>query len=302
MYAATTIIKRGTSEVNALRLELFDPPPPPIQHRAFEQRAIAGFLACIDNQHTRRAYEQDIAAYFAAVPGGLLAGLDELGAWLQGMREHYAASTVARRVATVRSLFDYARDMGFVEAVPVWKHLHLPPDTKAAVVRVLTVAEVQALVKHTTGAARLAVRLLYGTGMRVAEACGLTWGGLRLDGVKGWARVLGKGGKYRDVGISASLWLRLQHARAGREDNLPVLTVSQSQIDKAIRKAAKLAGLRKVPSAHWLRHSHITHALEAGCSWEEAATQAGHSSIVITQRVYAHLKRGKTSAEYLEDV
>ena len=276
--------------------------PPPIDHRAIEQRAIAGYLACIDNPNTRKAYKQDLDAYLADVPAGLGAGIEDLAAWIAGMSARYAAKTVQRRVATVRGMFNYARDMGLVATVPVWRYLHLPPETSDAVVRVLTVAEVQALVRNTTGAARLAVRLLYGTGMRAAEALGLCWGDLRLDGVKGWARVLGKGGKYRDGGLSASLWLRLQHARGWRDDSMPVLELTPSQLDKAIRKAAIKAGMNKRPSAHWLRHSHITHALEAGCSWEEAATQAGHSSIVITQRVYAHLKRGKTSAEYLEDV
>ena len=78
--------------------------------------------------------------------------------------------------------------------------------------------------------------------------------------------------------------------------------MTASHIDKAIRKAARQAGMYKIPSAHWLRHSHITHAIEVGYPWQDAAEQARHSSIAITQRIYAHLTRSKTSTEYLEDV
>lgn len=279
-------------------------PPAALVFPARELTIIAAFLSCFDNAHSVKAYRRDIALFQQACPGGLHAQLQELAAWIAGMKaEGAAGKTVRRRLSTVRSLLNYARDIGYLAVVPVWKHLHLPPDTSTAVVRVLTREEVQQLVRHTLGAARLAVRLLYGTGMRVAEACALTWGDLRAgESGGGWARVLGKGGKVRDVGIGAALWSRLQYARGWRDECMPVLTLTPSQIDKAIRKAAKLAGMRKIPSAHWLRHSHITHAIEAGCPWQEAAEQAGHSSIAITQRIYAHLTRAKTSAEYLEDV
>lgn len=288
--------------------------PPPLASR--EQRIVDGFLACIDNENTLEAYRRDVQAFFEDCPSGLHVQVEELAAWIAGMREHgYAAKTIQRRMATVRGLLGYARDANVIDTLPAWKYLHLPKDTSAAVVRVLSVQEVKALIECAYSTARLPVRLalrtLYATGMRVAELLKMRQSNFYESNGKHWLKVAGKGGKVRDVCIPARLAENLlARCRAQREwgqcisyslDVFPP-ELTASVLDKAIRAAAKRARIGKPVSAHWLRHSHITHALEAGCPWDEAATQAGHSSIAITQRVYAHLKRGKTSAEYLEEV
>lgn len=52
-----------------------------------------------------------------------------------------------------------------------------------------------------------------------------------------------------------------------------------------VRGAARI-GLKASP--HWLRHTHLSHAIEAGLSLADTAARAGHSNVLTTARVYVH--------------
>jgi Phage integrase family len=113
-----------------------------------------------------------------------------------------------------------------------------------------------------------AVAALQG-GLRISEVCNLRVRDLQSAEVEGTATgqvtVFGKGGKERVVLLKAAAWRELQplcigvshRSREGGDQLDP------SQVHRGVKKAAARAGLSTDVSAHWLRHAHVSHALDA---------------------------------------
>jgi integrase/recombinase XerD len=74
--------------------------------------------------------------------------------------------------------------------------------------------------------------------------------------------------------------------------------LSEMQIHRIVKDAAKRAGISPDASAHWLRHSHGSHALDRGASIVTVRTTLGHTNIATTKK-YLHGKRGESSALHL---
>lgn len=266
-----------------------------------EAQAIADYLAGRP-RNTQAAYRQDIACFRAHRPGSLGgATAADIQGWVGSMSASgFAAETIRRRWSTLRGLL---KALG---ALPEGA-IRLPRIADNIARRILTRPQVSRLFAAAeTPQAALAIRLLYYTGLRVGELCALRWVDLSEEDGKGWAVVCGKGTKTRAVGIPRRLWGELckwQRQAVSHQ----VFDLDRFEVYRLVRVAAHRAGLRDAAgeylpvSPHWMRHCHITHARQAGCDWDELATQAGHSDPKITRQVYAHLRREKTSADYLED-
>ena len=116
------------------------------------------------------------------------------------------------------------------------------------------------------------LRLLYLGGLRVSEVCGLRVRDLQPNGDAGQVTVFGKGAKTRVVLLKASIWQDLAVLRASAADpDAPVFRsreggghLDPSQVHRIVKAAAKRAGLSAAVSAHWLRHAHVSHALDRG--------------------------------------
>ena len=158
------------------------------------------------------------------------------------------------------------------------------------------------------------LELLYGSGLRVAEACGLNLEDLDLEGQR--VRVMGKGGKERVVPMgdfaAEALGRYLEDGRGaflpgpesrarGAEDVLffnrrkkrMTPRDARAMVDRYVRFA--LAG-RSV-SPHTLRHSFATHLLEAGADIRAVQELLGHASLATTQR-YTHVSRTRLFEAY----
>jgi integrase/recombinase XerD len=72
-------------------------------------------------------------------------------------------------------------------------------------------------------------------------------------------------------------------------------------VHRAVRAAAKRAGLKPGVSPHWLRHSHASHALDRGAPPQVVQKNLGHASLATTTG-YLHSRRGDHSANYLPEV
>jgi site-specific recombinase XerD len=106
-------------------------------------------------------------------------------------------------------------------------------------------------------------------GLRISEVCNLRVRDLQSAEVEGTATgqvtVFGKGGKERVVLLKAAAWRELQplcigvshRSREGGDQLDP------SQVHRGVKKVAARAGLSTDVSAHWLRHAHVSHALDA---------------------------------------
>ncbi|MFI7605508.1 tyrosine recombinase XerC [Micromonospora sp. NPDC049366] len=154
---------------------------------------------------------------------------------------------------------------------------------------------------------RLLLELLYGTGVRVSEACGLDTAD--VDQGRRVVRVFGKGGRERTVpyGLPAQRalddWLRhgrpnlagpgcgdalLLGARGGR--------LNPTTARRIVGGYASAAGLPRI-SPHGLRHSAATHLLEGGADLRAVQELLGHSSLASTQ-IYTHVSVERLRAAY----
>ncbi|MGA4686288.1 tyrosine recombinase XerC [Micromonospora sp. AB353] len=154
---------------------------------------------------------------------------------------------------------------------------------------------------------RLLLELLYGTGVRVSEACGLNV--TDVDQARRVVRVLGKGGRERSVpyGVPAQraldAWLRdgrpalltpgsgralLLGARGGR--------LNPTTARRIVSGWAGAAGVPRV-TPHGLRHSAATHLLEGGADLRAVQELLGHSSLASTQ-IYTHVSVERLRAAY----
>src|ERR1039458_6822014 len=152
------------------------------------------------------------------------------------------------------------------------------------------------------------MELLYASGIRVSELCGLDVGD--VDGERRSVRVLGKGGRERVVPVGAPAARALhQWHRAGR----PRLATPRSgaalflgrrggRLDpRTARRVvhARIAAAESVPDTgpHGLRHTAATHLLEGGADLRSVQEILGHASLATTQ-IYTHVSAERLLSAY----
>lgn len=218
----------------------------------------------------------------------------------------YARATIARRASVVRSLFALLKRRGVVERDPAT--LLASPKQGRHLPRVLRVDEVGRLLDAPDPATPVGLRdralleLLYASGARVGEACGLDVGGVDLPQAQ--VRLFGKGAKERiaPIGQPAVLALRTyldlarpELANGTAEDALLLNTRGERLGTRDARTAVERAGIQAGVghvTPHTLRHSFATHLLESGADVRVVQELLGHASLATTQR-YTHLSRGR---------
>jgi len=150
--------------------------------------------------------------------------------------------------------------------------------------------------------------VLYATGLRVSELCGLRLGDLHLDA--GYLRCLGKGRKERVVPLggeaNAALQAYLAEARpvllAGRRSETAFVgrrgtALTRQGFWKLLKVHARRAGITTALSPHVVRHSFATHLLENGADLRAVQLLLGHADISTTQ-IYTHVNRERLKKLY----
>ena len=147
--------------------------------------------------------------------------------------------------------------------------------------------------------------LLYSAWLRVTEAGNLRWRNLVARDDAGQVTAFGKGGKTRAVLLPASVWGSLLALRGEAGSDAPVFPsgkgggcLTRMHLHSIVKAAALRAGLSNAVSAHWLRHAHVSHALDRGAPAHLVQQTVGHSSLATTSR-YAHARPGDSSARYM---
>jgi len=228
--------------------------------------------------------------------------LRALVAWLH--EQGYAKTTIARRLAAVRSFGKFLCREGVLAANPGAALRGPRPDKKLP--HFLTLADVQRLLAAPpdTGWAgrrdRAILETLYSSGIRVSELVGLDVADTDLnDGV---ITVRGKGKKERlallgpEAVSAVSRWLRDRAAllnRYGKESAAVFLNKSGGRltarsVGRMLGLRLRQAGLDPRTSPHTLRHSFATHMLDAGADIRGVQELLGHKSLTTTQ-VYTHV-------------
>jgi integrase/recombinase XerC len=135
--------------------------------------------------------------------------------------------------------------------------------------------------------------LLYGCGLRIAEALALNVRDAPLPGAEGMLRVVGKGSKERIVPVlpavreAVAAWLAL-HPDC-QPDSPLFLGARGKRLDPAVaqrtlRNFRRLYGLPEHATPHALRHSFATHLLAEGADLRSIQDLLGHASLSTTQR------------------
>ena len=149
--------------------------------------------------------------------------------------------------------------------------------------------------------------MFYGSGLRLGELTGLKWSQVARDGA--WARVLGKGSRYRTVPLTESAKAMLDQYRAACRGNGiqtvsgPVLVsvhgkpVGDRIIQRTVTDRLHAMGRRGKSSPHVLRHSFATHLLDHGADLMAVKEMLGHSSLSTTQK-YTHVSVKKLKETY----
>jgi integrase/recombinase XerC len=266
------------------------------------------------SEHTRRAYLGDLRSLFGFLndraPGAEFERmtLPVLRSWLAAQASAGAArTTLARRTSAVKTFTAWASRRGLLDDDPATR-LQVPKARRTLPAVLRQDQALDAMAAADSGAQqgdplalrdRLIVELLYATGIRVSELCGLD-----VDDVDARARVLrvlGKGNKPRTVPFGEPA---LQALTSWLADGRPALATSTSgpalllgarggRIDPRQARTVVHQTMGAVPGApdigpHGLRHSAATHLLEGGADLRVVQELLGHSSLATTQ-LYTHV-------------
>ncbi len=233
--------------------------------------------------------------------------LTHIRSWLAELQRSGAArSTMARRIVSIRAFTYWAASQGWIKS-DLGAELAIPKPHRT-LPEVLDIADTEIVLASAQTRADedpnpLTIRdlamieVLYATGIRVSEICGLD---IRsIDGSRNTLLVLGKGGKERVVpmGIPAVKALNnyLESSRPSlaneKSDNAVFLGSRGKRIDqRTVREVVYLAmaavGSKMGP--HGLRHTAATHLLEGGADLRTVQEILGHSSLATTQ-IYTHV-------------
>jgi integrase/recombinase XerC len=269
-------------------------------------------LQCGRSAHTRRAYLGDLRSLFAFLDARGL-GVDALSlpvlrSWLASAAGAGAArTTLARRTSAVKAFTAWAARRGVLAADPAAR-LQVPKAhrTLPAVLRQDQALEAMAAAKSGAEQGdplalrdRLIVEMLYATGIRVSELCGLDVDD--VDTRHRLVRVLGKGNKQRSApfGVPAAdalrAWLADGRPALVTPESGPALLLGARGRRLDVRQARTVvhqtvAAVNGAPDMgpHGLRHSAATHLLEGGADLRVVQELLGHSSLATTQ-LYTHV-------------
>jgi site-specific recombinase XerD len=249
-------------------------------------------------EKTRRAYGVDLAqlAGWAAGRGVEPRHLShrDLRRFAAVLSERGAAkSTVARKLAAIRTFYRHLLERGEIEANPA--DLVSSPKKDAYLPHVLKPGEVVELLERIPATTPLDVRdramfeLAYASGLRAEEIVNLDTDSADPDQEQ--VRVEGKGGRTRVVPAGEHAWRALDRYLSRARPALdagesPALFLSKSGrrlSTSDVRRRLALQARRAGISPHTLRHSFATHLLEGGADLRSIQELLGHSSISTTQ-------------------
>lgn len=284
-----------------------------------EAGLVAEWLLTLPSEHSRMAYATDIGLRYEHDQGyrltrrgdgrGWLDHLERLdvpllsaqevhvNAWRDLLKEHYAPSTVTRRLTTVSSLYGYL----VRREVLVRNPAQYAPRPKVNRARVATYSptpdELPAILSAAEGRdlrAEALVKLLTYTGLRVSEAVGADVDDLRTMRGRTSLVVTRKGGEVDEVPVPSPAVAALRRYLDGREAG-PLFVSRQGRLTRSrardiVKAVGKRADVTDRLTPHSLRHGYANGSEDAGVPVTQIQADLGHKSLATTQR-YLHASR-----------
>ena len=260
------------------------------------------------SDNTIKAYQSDVISFLAFMTQhhGGVQGLGPLSkitvsdmrSWMASERARgVGARSLARSLSAVKTFYRWLSDREGFEATAVLstrspkftKKLPRPLAINAATAMIETV-ELQARDGWVAARDVAVVTLLYGCGLRISEALGLTGADVPLPPVM---RIKGKGGKERVVPVidaardAVDAYLKLSPHQV--EPNSPLFrgvrggALNPRMVQKVMEKSRLQLGLPATATPHAMRHSFATHLLTAGGDLRAIQELLGHASLSTTQ-------------------
>jgi integrase/recombinase XerC len=242
--------------------------------------------------------------------------IEHIRSWLANLQSTgLARSTLTRRIVSIRAFTNWAAangwltsDLGANLAIPK-PHRVLPEvlnvDEAATVIKSLEVkvAEEPTALNYRDLAI---LEVLYGSGIRVSELCGLDLGD--IDNSRNTLNVIGKASKQRVVPLGIPAMTALSnYLKNGRGEFVNQLSqsavflgsrgkrIDQRTVRQIVYEAMKAVGASMGP--HGLRHSAATHLLEGGADLRTVQEILGHASLATTQ-IYTHVSPERLQSAY----
>ena len=243
---------------------------------------------------------------------------DDLKKYVLALQKRdYSKTTLARKIASLKSLFGFLIDEGLIHNNPTISLVS--PNKGTSIPQFLTEEDINTLLKKMSsdesvnGRRNLAMlELMYATGIRVSELVSLNTKDINYE--EGYIRCLGKGSKERLISIheyakNTLLYYTLEirpllvpHKKATVFENALFLNNRGQRITRQgfwliIKKCATDAHLQINLTPHTLRHSFATHMIQNGAPLRFLQEILGHSNISTTQ-LYTHMAKTHVLREY----
>jgi len=273
------------------------------------------------SSHSLRGYRQDLREFLNYLE---TQGIEEtrqmdlplLRGFLAQLHQKNKKSTVARKMAAIRSCFGYAQKKGWIPENPI---IHIrTPKIEKTIPPFLSEKEVDTFLQEPDTGSLLDLRdqafleLFYASGLRLSELTGLAWNSLDLS--VGMLRVIGKGDKERIVPVgrkAVESLMNYQRALKQAEQRSEIKIndhqsvflnrfgkkISDRTIARRLKKRVIKGNLSPAISPHSLRHSFATHLLNAGADLRIVQELLGHTSLSTTQK-YTHISMNRLLEVY----
>jgi integrase/recombinase XerC len=265
-------------------------------------------------EHTVRAYRTDLLNLFTHLDRLGVDSMDKvdlrtLRSWLA--KQHtvgHARATLQRRAAAARVFFAWAHETGQMTTDPAAnlrspKTARVLPPTLDRATAAQMLEKAIAAARETGGPATArnvaVLEVLYSTGIRVSELCGLDLND--LDRERRVIRVFGKGSKERTVPLgtpavrAVDAWLARARSQLMTDQSGQAMFIGDrgKRIDPRVVRRIVHRSLRMTEGApdlgpHGLRHAMATHLLEGGADLRSVQEMLGHASLATTQ-IYTHV-------------
>ena len=294
------------------------------------QKTIEEFLTSLEVEkaysvNTQVAYKNDLSQFLSFLRSQKTAAVSQWGdvrkdhlvgyiLHLKGDRE-YASTTVARKVAAIKSFFHFLVAEGFIKDDPT--ATLDSPRVKKYLPRAISQEDVEKLLDEASKRDsprslrdRAILELLYATGMRVSELVGLDVGSVDLASAS--VRCFGKGNKERIIPIyeravraveayeeKGRIHLLRNPAQKALFLNQRGERLTRQGLWLIVKGYVKTAGLTVEVTPHTLRHSFATHMLRGGADLRNVQELLGHANIATTQ-VYTQVSNERLREVYDE--